>query len=56
MAENDFDQASRYTARHLAPPAFFRWLMGEGFVGVWDFDDWLDTQAVPFPRLARPAL
>jgi hypothetical protein len=51
MAENDFDQASRYTARHLAPPTFFRWLMGAGFVGVWDFDGWLDTQAVPFPGL-----
>jgi len=49
MPDNDFDQASRYAARHLDVPGFFRWLLGDSFLTAWHFLDWLDTQAVPFP-------
>lgn len=47
---NDFDQAVRYAVRHLHPFGFFRWMLGDTFVANWKFEDWLDTQAVPFPR------
>jgi len=49
MPDNDFDQASRYVARHFDVAGFFHWLLGDTFVGAWKFIDWLDTQAVPFP-------
>jgi len=49
MAINDFDQAARYVARHLDPIGLFHWLLGDTFADLWEWREWLDTQAVPFP-------
>jgi hypothetical protein len=45
----DFDKGARYAARRLDAEGFLRWLMGEKFWSAWEWKDWLDTQAVPFP-------
>ena len=43
---NDYDQASRYTAK-LDPPGFLRWLLGEQT--PLRFREWYDTTNAPLP-------
>lgn len=47
MAVNEFDQASRYTAK-LDPPGFLAWALGVP-PSAFDFREWLDTRGLPFP-------
>ncbi len=46
MAQNPFDQASRYAAK-LDPPGFLDWLFGGPH---FTFVDWLDARTLPFPH------
>lgn len=45
---NPFDQAARYAAKQLDAEGFLRWLLPEAFM-AWQWDGWLDTQAISFP-------
>jgi hypothetical protein len=47
MAQNEFDQASRYAAK-LDPVGFLSWLLRLP-VEVFRFREWLDTRSLPFP-------
>jgi hypothetical protein len=54
---NDYDQAARYATRRLEAAGCLAWQTSEARVGKlrgvlgpgWSFDDWVDSQAVPYP-------